>query len=417
MVTLYKGDIVYAGEKDSLSVFPASYIAVEDGFVEGIYPVLPEQYQGAEVTDYGRALIIPAFSDLHIHASQYAQRGTGMDKLLFDWLKEETFPQEARFADAAYAESVYESIVREFIRHGTFHLSAFTTIHSSTSDLLYRILDREGLYAYVGKVNMDSNSPTFLCESTEESLHSTERFLAEHQDSRTVRPILTPRFAPSCSEPLLKGLGKLAQKYACGLQTHLAESIAEVRWMHELFPAYKSDADLYENAGLLECGPVIFAHVIFPEEEDLALIRRHSAVSVHCPDATANITAGIMPLAALQEQGFRLALGTDIGSGAGCAVYRQIAQAVQLSKLKEFFEPDGNARITFANAFYMATKGGGSVFDRVGSLEKGYRFNALVLDGLEDSFAPLSPEKRLERFCYAGDDRNIAARFLDGKKI
>ena len=417
MVTFYKGDIVYAGEKDSLSVFPASYIAEEDGFVEGIYPVLPEWYRGAEVTDYGRALIIPAFSDLHIHASQYAQRGTGMDKLLFDWLKEETFPQEARFADAAYAESVYKAVVREFIRHGTFHLSAFTTIHSSASDLLYRILDREGLYAYVGKVNMDSNSPAFLCESTEESLRSTERFLAEHQDSRTVRPILTPRFAPSCSEPLLKGLGKLAQKYACGLQTHLAESIAEVRWMHELFPAYKSDADLYENAGLLECGPVIFAHVIFPEEEDLALIRRHSAVSVHCPDATANITAGIMPLAALQEQGFRLALGTDVGSGAGCAVYRQIAQAVQLSKLKEFFEPDGNARITFANAFYMATKGGGSVFDRVGSLEKGYRFNALVLDGLEDSFAPLSPEKRLERFCYAGDDRNITARFLDGKKI
>ena len=417
MTALYKGDIVYAGEKDSLSVFPASYIAVEDGFVEGIYPVLPDCYLGAEVTDYGHALIIPAFSDLHIHASQYVQRGTGMDKLLFDWLQEETFPQEARFADDVYAESVYEAIVRDFIRHGTFHLSAFTTIHSSACDILYRILDREGLYAYVGKVNMDSNSPPFLCENTEESLFSAERFLAEHQDSRTVRPILTPRFAPSCSEALMKGLGKLAKKYACGLQTHLAESIAEVQWMHELFPAYKSDADIYEKAGLLECGPVIFAHVIFPEDEDLALIHRHHAVLVHCPDATANITAGIMPLAALQKQGCHIALGTDVGSGAGCAVYRQVAQAVQLSKLKEFFEPDNNSRITFANAFYMATKGGGTVFDRVGSLEKGYRFNALVLDHLEDEFAPISPEKRLERFCYAGDDRNIIARYLDGKKL
>ena len=90
---------------------------------------------------------------------------------------------------------------------------------------------------------------------------------------------------------------------------------------------------------------------------------------------------------------------------------------MQLSKLKEFFEPDNNSRITFANAFYMATKGGGTVFDRVGSLEKGYRFNALVLDHLEDEFAPISPEKRLERFCYAGDDRNIIARYLDGKKL
>ena len=67
MTALYKGDIIYAGEKESLSVFPASYIAVEDGFVEGIFPVVPERYLGAEVTDYGHALIIPAFSDLHIH--------------------------------------------------------------------------------------------------------------------------------------------------------------------------------------------------------------------------------------------------------------------------------------------------------------------------------------------------------------
>ena len=40
-----------------------------------------------------------------------------------------------------------------------------------------------------------------------------------------------------------------------------------------------------------------------------------------------------------------------------------------------------------------------------------------LLDHLEDAFASLSPEKRLERFCYAGDDRNIIARFLDGKEI
>lgn len=29
----------------------------------------------------------------------------------------------------------------------------------------------------------------------------------------------------------------------------------------------------------------------------------------------------------------------------------------------------------------------------------------------------LTPEERLEKFCYAGDDRNILERFLDGKKV
>ena len=167
----------------------------------------------------------------------------------------------------------------------------------------------------------------------------------------------------------------------------------------------------------MDGGQSIFAHVIFPSEEDLSILRKVGSIAVHCPDATANVTAGIMPAAALSRRELPIALGTDIGAGAEAAVYRQVSRAVQLSKLKEFFEPEGNGRLSFAQAFYMATKAGGSVFDRVGSLEPGYRFNALVLDGLEDDVGPMAPADRLERFCYAGDNRNIIARFLDGKPL
>lgn len=76
------GDILYSESIEKLKVFEDSYLVVQDGFVEGIYETLPEKFQGVEVKDYGRGLIIPAFSDLHIHASQFVQRGVGMDKLL-----------------------------------------------------------------------------------------------------------------------------------------------------------------------------------------------------------------------------------------------------------------------------------------------------------------------------------------------
>ena len=411
------GDILYSESIEKLKVFEDSYLVVQDGFVEGIYETLPEKFQGVEVKDYGRGLIIPAFSDLHIHASQFVQRGVGMDKLLFDWLNDYTFPQEARFASMDYAKNVYDQVVTELLRQGTFHASLFTTIHYDASDYLFRALADKGMYAYVGKVNMDMNSPEYLCETTEESLKETECFLAEHQGKGTVQPILTPRFAPTCSEPLMKGLGELAAKYHCGLQTHLVESQAEVKWTLELFPDYGSDAEIYERNGLLEHGPSIFAHYIFPSQADLDIIRKAGSVTVHCPDATTNIIAGIMPAKALSEKGVPIAMGCDIGGGQHAAVYRQVARAVQLSKLKEFYEPEGNGSITFAQAFHMATKAGGSVFDRAGSLEKGYRFNALVLDGLEDEGFTLSPEERAERFCYAGDDRNIIGRFIDGKEI
>lgn len=416
-MNIYHGDIIYAENAQKLSVHEDSYIAVEKGIVEGIYPCLPEKYARLKVTDYQHKLIIPAFSDLHVHAPQYVQRGVGMDALLSDWLNHYTFPQEARFADMDYARKVYDAFVDDLMRHGTFHTSIFATIHREATDYLFQKLEEKGLYAFVGKVNMDCNSPDCLRETTEESLKETKLYLDSHSDCTTVRPMITPRFAPTCSRELMEGLGKLAKEYHCGLQTHLVESRWEAEESLRLFPDCRSDAEIYEKAGLMEHGPSIFAHFIFPSAEDIRILKKYNSISVHCPDATTNIIAGIMPAAALQKQDIRISIGSDVGGGHTLAIYRQIARAVQLSKLKEFYEPENNQAITFANAFYLATKAGGSVFGNVGSLEKGFRFNALVIESMEDNVFPLSPEQRLERFCYLGDDRNITARYLSGVSI
>jgi guanine deaminase len=257
------------------------------------------------------------------------------------------------------------------------------------------------------------NAPDYLIETAEESVRETERFAVEHQGDSHVKAILTPRFAPTCSEQLLKGLADIGKRYHLGLQTPLVESRAEASWTKELLPADQTDGDLYEKLGLLDNGPVIFAHVIFPEERDLEVLKKHSCMTVHCPDATCNITAGIMPVKSLAEDSINICLGSDIGGGHGAGIYRQAARAVQLSKMKEFYE-EGHRRVPFAQAFYMATASGGSVFGNVGQLKAGYQFNALVIDGLEDEGAHHSIPELVERFFYFGDDRNIKARYLDG---
>ena len=414
---IYHGDIVYSSSWEALSVHEDSYLLVEAGEVRGIYAEIPEMYRNCPVTDYGRGLIIPAFSDLHIHAPQYLQRGTVMDLLLSDWLNHYTFPQEAKFADPAHADRVYEWVVRDMVKNGTFHASLFGTIHREASDILFEKMEKYGLYGYVGKVNMDWNSPDYLCETTEESLRETEIFLDTHSGSGKVKPILTPRFAPTCTEQLMRGLGQLAKKYGCGLQTHLVESKWEAAEALRLYPGYGSDTEIYQRAGLMDHGVSIFAHVIFPTPGDIQLLKQYDSFAVHCPDATNNVIAGIMPTAALHDRGVGLAVGSDVAGGHHIAVYKQIARAVQLSKLKEFYEPECSRTITFENAFWMATKKGGSAFGKVGSLEDGYRFNAIVIDGVEDEGFPMPAKERLERFCYSGDDRNIVARFIDGVKI
>lgn len=416
-LNILHGNILFSKSYEELAAYEDSYLIVEDGRVQGIYAALPEQYHGAEITDYGNGVIIPAFSDLHVHASQYVERGLGMDMLLSDWLAQYTFPQEARFADMDYARPIYDAFIDDMIKHGTFHACIFATIHREATSYLIRRMEERGLYGYVGKVNMDIQSPDDLCETVKDSLRETEQYLDDFKDNKTAKPIITPRFAPTCSEELIQGLGALGKKYRVGLQTHLVESHWEAQEALRIYPGYKCDTEIYERAGLMENGPVIGAHFIFPSKADIDIMKRHNGCAVHCPDATTNIIAGIMGVSSLHNDGVALSLGSDVGGGHSMGIYTQVARAVQLSKIKWFYEPENASPITFANAFYLATKAGGRVFGKVGSFEKGHIFNALVIDGMEDRNISLTPAQVVERFCYIGNTDHIKARYLGGKLI
>ena len=199
-IQIHHGDIFFTTDKDTPVSCTDSYLVVKDGLVEGIYDKLPAQYENAPVIHHGRGVIIPAFSDLHVHASQYVERGLGMDCLLYDWLNDYTFPQEAKFADLDYARDVYDAFVDDLIAQGTFHVSAFATIHREATNYLFDRLQQKGLYAYVGKVNMDQGAPDYLCEDTEESLAETEKYLQEHVGADKVKPIITPDLHPPAAK-------------------------------------------------------------------------------------------------------------------------------------------------------------------------------------------------------------------------
>ena len=210
---------------------------------------------------------------------------------------------------------------------------------------------------------------------------------------------------------------ELARKYGAGVQTHLVESLWEAQESVRLYPDCGSDTGIYEQAGLLGNGPVIGAHFIFPREDDIRLMKKYGGYAVQCPDSTMNIIAGIMRTGTLSDEGVKIGLGSDLAGGSLFGIYTQAARSVQLSKLKEFYEPDDNRAISFAQAFWMATRHGGALFGNVGSLEKGYAFDALVISKIADPFHELSPAEIVERFCYLGETRHIKARYLAGKKL
>lgn len=417
MMKLIHADIVYSEDRAHLAVHPDSYIAVEKGNVKGIWPVIPEEYRNVPVTDHSGGVLIPAFSDLHVHAPQYLNRGLEMDLLLEDWLSKCTFPLEAKYADPGFAKLVYDAFVDDMLANGTMHACVYGTIHSEATSYLIERMDKAGIKGFVGKINMDRSAPEDLLEDAEESVRETEALLEKYSGNKNTKPILTPRFAPTCTGKLLYDLGNLGKKYGVGMQTHLVESLWEAEQARVLFPECSCDTEIYEKAGLMNNGPVIGGHFIFPSEDDIRIMQKYDSYAVQCPDATVSVIAGIMQTGALLDRGMKIGLGSDISAGHHIGVYTQAARAVQLSKLKEFYEPEGNRKISFPEAFWMATKQSGDLFGATGSLEPGSVFDALVIDGLSDAARDLSPAQTVERFCYIGTKENIKARYINGKQI
>lgn len=412
---ILKGNIAFSVSPDNIMTCSDSYIIVENGLVQGIYQQMPENYAGIQVADYGNDLIIPAFIDLHIHAPQFYQRGVGMDMELLDWLKKYTFPQEEQFSNLDYARRVYRDFADELIRQGTFHASIYATIHKEATEILFEILSKKGIRAYVGKVNIDRNSSRNLIEKTDLSLRETEELIIKYMDN-PIKPIITPRFVPTCSTALLKGLGELAVKYNLPVQSHLAENRNEVEWVQELHPEVETYSEVYHYNQLFGQTPTLMAHCIYLEDKEIELIRNSNVIPVHCPESNLNLASGIMPVRRLLDKGIKVGLGTDVGGGHNISMTKAIVRAIQLSKIAKVHDPS-ILPLTLKEVFYMATKGGGSFFGKVGSFEKDYSFDGIVIDDASLGTPSLDILERLQRFIYIGDDRNIRARYMNGRLV
>ena len=284
---LLKGDLCYSVDPNTLRSVPNGYLLCVDGRCAGVFDTIPESYASLPLLDYTGHLILPGLTDLHVHAPQYTYRGLGMDLELLDWLNTYTFPEEARFRDLSYAKQAYSRFVEDVRRGPNTRLCAFATVHPDATRLLMDLLEESGLVAMVGKVNMDRNaSPDLQEESAEASLAATVSWLEESAGRyQRVSPILTPRFIPSCSDPLMESLGKLQRERNLPVQSHLSENRSEVEWVKELCPSSHGYGDAYDSFGLFggENCPTIMAHCVLSDDDEIALMRERQVYVAHCP--------------------------------------------------------------------------------------------------------------------------------------
>ncbi|MCR6546279.1 guanine deaminase [Dehalobacterium formicoaceticum] len=418
MTKIFKGNILFTPTPEKFTIIPHGHILVSEGKVKAVYQKLPEEYRNLEIIDYQDKLIIPGMNDLHCHASQYKHMGMAMDRELIPWLENYTFPEEAKFQDIKYAEKIYQRFIKEIWKQGTTRIVVFATVHKESTMKLLDMFIQSGLGAYVGKVNMDNNCPDYICETLEDSLKDTEEIIIKYGDkSSLVKPIITPRFAPSCSKKLLKGLGDLGKKHGIPVQSHLSENRKEVQWVKELFPDADSYGDVYKQYGLFGDTPTLMAHCSLSSEEEMTLMRENNVLAVHCPASNLNVGSGMMPIRKFINRGIKLGLGSDLSGGHTPSLMKTMVYAIQTSKIFWVNSEKQMDFLTNSEAFFIATKGGGSFFGKVGSFEEGYDFDALIIDDGELNYLDYTLEERLERFIYVGDDRHILHRYVRGSLI
>ncbi|EGN98551.1 hypothetical protein SERLA73DRAFT_169494 [Serpula lacrymans var. lacrymans S7.3] len=405
--------------------------------------------------------IIPGFIDTHTHACQFSAIGTGYDKELLDWLADLTYPGEARFSDPDFARRIYPGVVRRTLNCGTTACCYYGTLHLEATKILANVAHAMGQRAFVGKCNMDQSAPQYYIEpSPSESIQATKALLEHIQTldhspagEPLVHPILTPRFAISCSPELLKELGKLAAANpSLAIQTHVSENKEEVKEVHRLFGC-DSYAGVYDTYHLLRENTIL-AHGIYLTDDEVKLLKERNVGISHCPGSNFHVNSGVARVGEWLDQGIKVGLGTDVSGGYSPSILTAVQHASIASKVIAMEARSGshrnghghdhphqatvqfsNKQLPIATLFYLATLGGANVCclqQRVGSFGPGKAFDALVVSVRNDTGNPgvwgVTPSESedvsedvmkgwLEQFLFCGDDRNIRRVIVQGKVV
>ncbi len=381
--------------------------------------------------------LLPGFIDLHVHAPQWPQLGLALDQPLEVWLQRYTFPLEARYADLAFATSVYESLVDALLANGTTTAMYYGSIHLAATQRLAEICLRRSQRALIGRVAMDNpvECPAYYRDASAAAAESDTRAFLEYvqampgNSAGLIRPVITPRFIPSCTDDLLHRLGALARATGCHVQTHCSES----DWAHAYVQdrCGVTDTAALDGFGLLS-RRTILAHGNFIGDADVGRIVTVGAGIAHCPLSNVYFSDAVLPLRRMLERNVHVGLGTDIAGGASPSILENARHAVLSSRLLEAgVDPQEDraarrregSRIDAATAFWLATAAGGIALDLpVGVFKVGYQFDAVLIDpevpggnlrlGADDG-----PDEVLQKIVYSAARANIREVWVAGRSV
>ncbi len=378
---------------------------------ERIVDLLPgsavaSRYPGIECEDLGDVALMPGFVNAHTHSAMALMRGLADDLPLMRWLEDHIWPTEQRWVGPEFVRAGTELAVVEMLAGGTtcFNDNYFFP------DVTAATASRAGMRAVVGMPVI--SLPTAWAETEDEYF---SRGLQVHQDLLT-DPLVSTAFAPhapyTVSDSAFARMAELAEEMDVPIHLHLLEAKGEVEGSREQHGKHPID----RLAALGVLGPRLLAvHMTQLTEADMDRVARAGVHVIHCPASNLKLASGICPVAALDQRGVNIAIGTDgAASNNTLDMFAEMRLAALLAKGASG-DPEA---IPAARALSMATLNGAralSLDERIGSLEIG-KFADLVAVRL-DAAHTLPVHHVISQLVYACSRSQVSQVWVGGRVV
>jgi len=414
------GDPGPHAEDSAVEFFQDGLLVVEDGAIatigaaDELLTTLPDSTQ---LEDLSGKLIVPGLIDCHVHYSQLDIIASYGERLL-DWLNRYAYPAEAEFADTEHAREVAGVFLDELLRNGTTSALVFATVFPQSVDAIFEAAEARNMRLIAGKVLMDRLCPDELSDDAQTGYADSKALINRWHGKGRLGYAITPRFALTSTDEQLEAAGRLAAEFPdTWVHTHLAENHEEIEQTARQFPWSRSYLDVYDRYGLVRDRSV-FAHCLHLDADDRTLMAKLGGAAAFCPTSNLFLGSGLFDLQSMSDAGVKVGLATDVGGGTSLSLLQTMNEAYKVLHLQDQSLPA-------SRALYLATLGAAEALGLdgcIGNLAPGKEADFIVLDAggsritARRTRATTSIDELLFALIFLGDDRNIAATYLQGQR-
>lgn len=329
------------------------------------------KYTARETIDASGKVVIPGLINTHTHVPMTLFRGLADDLDLQEWLTKYIFPAEAKNVTEDFVRTGTQLGLAEMIRGGTTTYCDMYYFEDAIADET----TKAGVRGVLGETVIDF--PVADNKTNAEAMAYTERFVKKWQGSPLITPAIAPHAPYTVSEEHLKAVRAFSDRTGAPIVIHVAETRKEVEAIEKAHGA--RPVAYLARIGFLN-NRVIAAHVVWANQEEIALLKRLGVGVAHNPQSNMKLASGVAPVPQMLAADVAVGLGTDgAASNNDLNIWEEMDTAAKLHKVWT-----GDPKVVSAEqAFEMATIRGARALhldNQIGSIETGKRADLVIVD-------------------------------------